>query len=154
MKRTISLLLALIALLSLVGCAGSQPADVDLNEILTEMEKQVSLSEMMTLQESDLTDLYGIQPADVEQFYGSMVGDGISPDEIVMIKAKDADAAARVRQALESRLQNKRNEAKGYNPDAYSLMQKSKVSLKGNYVSLLVSSEQDKLTSVYDSFVK
>lgn len=158
-RRIITFLLIFVLLFSAViivtGCKNDEPVEVpkpDLNEIMSEMEKQATLSDMMELIESDLLDIYGIESSDAAQFCGCILGDGISPDEIVMIKAANEDAAQRVRQSLENRLQNKINEAKGYNPDAYALMQKSKVSIKGVYVSMIVSPEQDALVSIYDSF--
>lgn len=154
MKKSIPLLAAfLIFLLVCAGCAAPAP-NADLTQVMAQMEEQAPLGEMMDLDENDLTDLYGIKPEDVEQFKGKLLSDGVNPDELVMIKAKDADAAGRIQKALEDRLQSKANEAKNYNPDGYALIQKSSVQVKGTYVCMLVSPKHEKLQSIYDEWIK
>lgn len=153
MKRIKQLLTILFVMLIFSGCAASVQ-DVDLGQVMEEMEKQVTLSEMIELDESDLTDMYGIQPEDVKQFQGKILSDGLNPDELALVEAKDADAASRIQKALEQRLTNKGNEAKNYNPEGYALIQKCSVQVTGNYVCMLVSPEYEKLNSIYGSFIK
>lgn len=151
-RKLVSILL-LVVMLAFSGCAASAQ-DVNLGKVMEEMEKQVNLTDMIDLDESDLTDMYGIQPEDVKQMKGKVLSDGLNPDELILIEAKDADAASRVQKALEQRLTNKGNEAKDYNPDGYALIQKCSVQAKGIYVCMLVSPEYEKLNSIYNSFVK
>ena len=152
MKKLVSSLLLCFCLFWTSSCS-SNP-DVNLNEVMGEMEKQESLSGMMVLDASDLTDLYGISPDDVEQFEGRILSDGIHPDEIVLIKAKNPQAAARIQDALTSRWESKGNEAKDYNPDGYALIQNCEVRMDGNYVAMIVSPDYEALNSTYDRFIK
>ncbi len=160
MKKILILfmLTALIICVICVPAAGcgktenTKAPEPDTADILKGMREQVSLPEMMDLIDSDLTDIYGIDSADVAMFSGCILGDGYSPDEIVLIKASSEDAAQRIRQSLDARLKSKINEAKSYNPDAYALMQKSRVSVRNVYVSMIVSPDQDRLTEIYDSY--
>lgn len=152
MKRTLSIFLLCFCLLLISAC--SSRLDINLSEVMDELEKQESLSDMMELDSSDLTDLYGISPEDVEQFEGKILSDGIHPDEIVFIKAKNFQAAARIQDALTNRWESKGNEAKDYNPDGYALIQKCGVRMDGNYVAMIVSPDYEALNSTYDRFIK
>ncbi len=152
MKRISSIFLLCFCLFFASACS-SNP-DANLSEVMEEMEKQGDLSDMMALDSSDLTDLYGISPEDVEQFEGKIRSDGIHPDEIVLIQAKNSQAAARIQDALTNRWESKGNEAKDYNPDGYALIQKCGVRTDGNYISMIVSPDYEALNSTYDRFVK
>ena len=136
MKKLVSILLLCLCLFWASACS-SNP-DVNLHEVMGEMEKQESLSDMMVLDTSDLTDLYGISPE----------------DEIVLVKAKNPQAAARIQDALTSRWESKGNEAKDYNPDGYALIQNCEVRVDGNYVAMIVSPDYEALNSTYDRFIK
>ena len=71
-----------------------------------------------------------------------------------MVEAVDSDAAGRVKEKLEKRYQDKENETVQYLPDQYDIVQKGEVRVNGNYVSLLVAQDADKLFSIYEGYIK
>lgn len=156
MKKFASVLLLLMLLITLCACGEKEEkkeeaAPVDLPAILTSF----SLNEdMMTLAEGDMLDLYGIEAADMKQFAAAVNSTGVKCDEFILVEAVDADAAARVKEALDNRYESKLNELDGYLPDEYAVAQKCAVEAKGNFVSLIVSENAADLTKIYHESVK
>ena len=72
-------------------------------------------------------------------------------EEIVLVKAKDDAAADSIKTSLENRKQAKYNENKNYNPEQAEMIQKCSVERSGLYVSMILSPNAEKITSVYRS---
>ena len=153
LKKTIAAALCLTLCLMLTACGGGQkaPANVALGDVLAKFNLD---GEMMSLTQDDLTDLYGIEAADVKQFAASINGSGIKADEIVLIEAVDAAAAARVKEALDARLQNKLNELENYLPEEYAVAKACSVQSAGNFVAMIVAPNAADLVKLYGESVK
>ena len=76
---------------------------------------------------------------------------GINCDEIVMIEAVDADAAARVKTALDNRYQAKLVETENYLPDEYAIIKTCSVTVDGNYVAMIVAPNAEELVKIYNA---
>ena len=152
MKKIMALLLV-IGVVFLAAC-GSSAKTADLNAVRESIAAQYDLSEMMALSEDDLLDMYGVKADDVKQYVALIAKSSTSADEILLFEAKDADAAARIREKLEARYQSKLNEAKDYLPDEYTKISGCKVETSGNFISLIVSSEAEAMTKIYQATFK
>ena len=150
MKKITALLLAL-SLILLVGCSGGAAKTADLAAVKTSLEGQFDLTGMMALSEDDLLDMFGIKMDDVKQYVALVAKTSTSADEILLFEAKDADAAARVREKVDNRYQAKLNEAKDYLPDEYDKIKACKVEASGNSISLIVSSDAEAMTKLYQA---
>ena len=136
----------LILALALTACGGKKEAakaDVKLSEIYAAFELG---DNMMTFTQEDLSDLYGIEEADVKQFAGGVNTTGVKCDEILLVEANDADAAARVKEAMDNRYQSKLNELDGYLPDEYAIAKQCSVTTNGNFVAMIVAPNAQELT--------
>ena len=153
MKRITALLLAL-SLLLLVGCSGGAAKTADLAAVKTSLEGQFDLTGMMALSEDDLLDMFGIKMDDVKQYVALVAKTSTSADEILLFEAKDKDAASRVREKVDNRYQAKLNEAKDYLPDEYAKIKACKVEASGNFISLIVSSDAEAMTKLYQAAFK
>ena len=104
-------LLAGIVSLALMACSSSPAAssagEVDLSEVMREISSQVDVPSMLAHDTEDLYSAYGIQAEDVKQSVAQVAYDSVRSDEIVMVEAVDADAAARVKECLDGRYQSK-----------------------------------------------
>ena len=105
--------------------------------------------EMLALDANDLLDLYGVNSADVKQFAAAVNTSGIDCDEVVLVEAVNADAAARVKTALDNRYQAKLNETENYLPDEYAVIKTCSVTMDGNYVAMIVAPNAEELTKIY-----
>ena len=152
MKKIMALLLA-VGVIFLAGC-GSSAKTADLNAVSEALFSQYNLDEMMRLSEDDLLDLYGIKADDLKQYVALIAKSSTSADEILLFEAKDADAAAYIKGKLDSRYRSKLNEAKDYLPDEYTKISACKVEASGNFVSLIVSSDAEGMTKLYQAAFK
>lgn len=156
MKKTAFAILALMLVLGLAACGGgtSTVKEADLAAIMADIQTQVQPQEMMELQEGNLMDYYGIDPVDVKQFAASISETGLKASEIVMMEGVDAEAAARIEEKLEGRLQQMINSFNNYLPEEYAIAKDCKVESYGNYVTLFVSDKADRMKEIFESYVE
>lgn len=142
----------------LCGCEQSNQnnkADAPpLKEVYTVIQNEVTLPDMLELKEkSDLENYYGIKEDDVADFYAAIDSSGVGQDEIVFIKAKDAASAGRVEERLNSRYDSKLKQNESYNPKEAAKIKKCSVKKNGNYVSMVISDDAEKIEQIYNNSV-
>ncbi|HIS70218.1 MAG TPA: DUF4358 domain-containing protein [Candidatus Gallacutalibacter stercoravium] len=153
MKKIVSVVCLLLAVF-VAGCSQQTATNenVDLSAVLTDMQEQVTLENTIAVDDSVLTN-YGISMDDVVQYAGVMDATGIKCEEIILIEAKDADAASRVKEKLDARYDAKLAQNIDYLPEQYAIIEKCEVTQNGNFVSMIVGAEGEKLTEIYQSYV-
>ena len=158
MKKYFAIALLIALVLTLTACGGSnktEPAPAPAKAVsLADVAAGFGLGEeMMNLTESDMLDMYGIEKADMKQFFGAVNSSGIKADEIVLVEATSADAAGRVKEALEKRLNNKRAETENYLPDEFAVIKECSVNVSGNFVSMIVAPNAADLVKTYNAAI-
>ena len=165
MKKYIALILIAVLTLSLCACGKkaeapaptdppaptAAPASADLPAVMAQFTFD---GEMMELSAADLLDFYGIESADVKQHAACIATTGIDCDEVVMIEAVSAEAAARVKTALDNRYQAKLNETDNYLPNENAIIKTCSVAVSGNYVSMIVAPNAADLVKLYNESFK
>lgn len=154
MKKLLSLLLAAAMLFSLAACGGGGTKQADLQKVMADMKTKIKNQEMMDLSTDDLMPNYGISTDDVKQFAAYVDSTGIKGDEIIFLEGKDADAAKRIKEKLDTRYKQKEVEMKDYLPAEFAILKKCSVNQKGNYVSMIVSPQYEELNKIYNEAVK
>ena len=147
MKKLICVI-AVVTLLAVSLCACGQAAK-PLSEIFEKMKTDYNITEMLEFKSADDLSRYGIKAEDVEESAGGVNKSGVNQEEIVLVKATDADAAKRVEASLKKRLESKLNETKNYNPEQYAILEKCSVDVDNNYVSLIASENADAMKADY-----
>ena len=153
MKKLLSLLLAAAMLFSLAACGGGTK-QADLKKVMADMKPKIKNQEMMELSADDLMPNYGISTDDVKQFAAYVDSTGIKGDEIIFLEGKDADAAKRIKEKLDTRYKQKEVEMKDYLPAEFAVLKKCNVNQNGNYVSMIVSPQYEELNKIYNEAVK
>lgn len=152
MKRIFAVAVALVLCLSLLAGCGSK--DVNLNDVMTKLNSDFSLS-LQTLSSADeLNTYYSISTDDVKQFAAEIDSTNDAPKEIILIEATDADAATRVEEALTTRLNSIMATYNSYSPDQVDMVKACKVTKDGNFVSLIVADKAPDMLNVYYEYVK
>lgn len=152
MKRIFAVAVALVLCLSLLTGCGSK--DVNLNDVMTKLNSDYSLS-LQTLSSADeLNTYYSISTDDVKQFAAEIDSTNDAPKEIILIEATDADAATRVEEALTTRLNSIMATYNSYSPDQVDMVKACKVTKDGNFVSLIVADKAPDMLNVYYEYVK
>ena len=150
MKRIIAVLL-LVALLA--GC-GSTAKNVNMEELYAALES-VGMPEMVSLKADMMLDFYGIKAEDVKQAVVTVCSDGLRADEVWLLEAVSADAAAKLKGLAENRLKQKDAESVTYSPEQNAIVMKAFLTVEGNYVILIVSPDVEAMTAkVNEAFGK
>lgn len=123
-------------------------------DLAAAMAKFTFDGEMMELSVSDLLDFYGIESADVKQHAACIATTGIDCDEVVLIEAVSAEAAARVKTALDNRYQAKLNETATYLPAENAIIKTCSVTVNDNYVAMIVAPNAADLVKLYNESFK
>ena len=160
MKRLFAMILAVVMLLSLVGCGSdineeTQPetlpqeslAPADMEKIYEAMAEK--MPEMIRMDETTMLNFCGIQAQDCVQVVAAICADGLITDEVWLIEAKDEAALERLKTLAESRLQMKGEESITYSPEQYEVVQKARVLTNGLYMALIVSPDVEALAEIF-----
>lgn len=143
MKRIVAVTLLLAMLLA--GC-GTAAKEVNMEELYAALET-VGMPEMVKLQSAMMLDFYGIREEDVKQAVVTVCSDGLRADEVWLLEAVDADAAARLKSLAEGRLKQKDAESVTYSPEQNAIVKKALVFTEGNYVIMITSPDVDAMTA-------
>lgn len=157
MKKCISFMLAAVMALSLTACAGGEDktefVDFSVQTLMEDMLIQVTVDDSLTLSESDMLDFFGIKAEDMAEFAAVTCANGISAQEIVLVKAADEDSAKTVEEKLNNRLDSRAAEAENYLPDQYAIIKECAVQRHGVYVAMIIHPEHEKLEALYTDYV-
>ena len=158
MKKLSALLLALLLVVGLAACSGSNSGtegkSADLTKVMDDMKAVLENKEMMDLGKDNLLQNYGIDPESVKQFAVYIDSTGLKGDEIILLEAKDEEAAKTVKEMIDARYQQKEITMKSYQPEEYAMLKECKVQQNGNYISLIVSPQHEELEKIYNEAFK
>ncbi len=158
MKYGIRVLLACAMLLSLCACGeqSEQPAkklvNVSVQTVMDEMLTQVEIQDPLVLTEGDMLDFFGIKGENMAEFAAVTCANGISAQEVVLVKAVDEKNAEEIEEKLENRLENRKAEFENYLPDQYDILTECEVEQDGVYVCMILHPEHEKLEKLYDGY--
>jgi len=157
MKKIVSILIALLIACSFAACSGDKPENnvssvqVDLSAVKNVMIQQLSPTDPIDIQADALLNLYGIAAEDIESAACYTTMDGAFPEEVVMVKAKDADALKRIEEKMNNRIAEVKVQSQSYDAENYAIAQKSEVQKNGNYIAMFLSPDYDSLVSIFKS---
>lgn len=149
MKRIIALALAMV--MCLAAFAGCGAKEVKLDEVMNKINTEYKLS---LKQIDDLNKYYQVNNDDVKQFAAEINGDTNAPVEIVLVEAKDKDAAANVEKALQARLTSIINMYGSYTPDKKAMAEACKVTNENNFVTLIVADNAADILNTFNESIK
>ena len=160
MKKIVSLLLAFVIVFSFAACSSGDDSsaqnntavNVDLAAVKAEMIEKLSPADPINLEAQSLLDLYGIAAEDVESCACYTTMDGVFPEEVIMIKAKDADALGRIEEKMNNRIGEVKVQSQNYDAENYAIAQKCEVQKNGNYIAMFLSPDYDSLTQIFNSY--
>ena len=117
---------------------------------MQEILDTVSLPDMMTLTQNDLVDYFGLEAQWCADSAACINSNGYEKDEIILVRATDADSASRVQECLQKALENAAEEMKDYLPEQYAMIQNCKVESRDLYVWLFISDQVDQMQAILD----
>ena len=98
--------------------------------------------------------IYGISGEDVQEAAVYVGTGGATVDEISVWKAKDADAAGRIKEKVQARIEAQKSVYADYQPDEVPKLEEPLLVANGNTVILCVSGHNSEAQSVVNSYMK
>ena len=150
MKKVFALALAMVMCLTAFAvCGGSK--NVNLDEVMTKINTEYKLD----LKKIDnLNTYYQINNDDVKQFAAEINSDSNAPVEIVLVEAKDSDAAKKIETLLDQHLKRNINQYASYNKDNKAMAEKCKVTNENNFVTLIMAKDAEGMLKIFNDSVK
>lgn len=137
---SVVLIVLFVVLLMLFNSGSSKPFE----EISQPLEKVLDKE---VLQEQDAAAFkrnFGLNAADYSgvMYYSSEFS--ISAEEVLLIRVKSEDQIQDVVDAIDNRLESRKNDFEGYAPEQVKLLEDAQQSIRGKYIFLAVSSDAEK----------
>lgn len=160
MKKTASILLILAMLFAFASCgnSGDPVPTIEINctdsleNIYLRISQEVPMEyEKFNLTANDMIDYYGIKSSKIEEVVAVQDACGYK-DEIVMIKAKNSDAAEEIADLLGQHISYQMDSMREYDAEQYKILTSSIVDIKGEYVAMFISASQSRMLEIYDSY--
>lgn len=121
----------------MIMAAGSRIQDV-----VMKLGETFGITMPQKLDDAALKDVFGIDPANIEEYYGEYSAVNTSADHLIGLKVKDGKVDE-VRAALENRKNEIIKNFEEYLPDQYEKAQAGQIIQKGNYLFLVIGGSAD-----------
>ena len=108
------------------------------------LKEAVKFPEMVSVKADTLKERFGIEEADVSDFSAYVCGSGAMPDEFGVFTAKDTDAAKRIKDALNKRVEQQRKTFQDYTPNEMYKFDDYFVEVNGTSVSYAICADNEK----------
>ncbi len=153
MKRIVSFALALIMMMAaLTACGGGKA--VDTKAVMETVNTQFGYTDLKVLEDTDALNRYfQINPEDVKSFAAELSTTASQYTTVVLVEAVDADAAGRVKSALDAYLATQLNTAKSYDAEQVAMIEACSAKQAGNFVYLVVSDKFADIAGVIDGAI-
>lgn len=156
MKKIISIFAAVMICAALTGCGNSSEsstpaqsteglaAEGGLDSKTAALMDSVEHPEMVSVKTDTVKDRFGIEEADVSELSAYICGSGAMPDEFGIFRAADADAAKRIVEALDKRIERQRKTFQDYTPAEMYKFDDCFVETSGNVVIYAICADNSK----------
>lgn len=145
----LSLVFALCCTLFLCGCAEkNEDVSIDVNAAYELLLAADNMPEMIVVPADKAELLLGVSAEDCVQAVTAICQVSIQADEIWLVEAKDADAAGRVAELAQNRIDQKSAELENYLPEQFKVVQDARLIRNGNIVVLIISPQAEQLCSI------
>lgn len=129
--------------------AGATASDIT-DKILSEIE----FPSKAEIKEERRDDYYEVDGDKVESYSAYICGSGAYPDEIAVFCMKSSEDTAAVKEMLEKRVEKQSAAFKDYAPDQMYKIDGNNVAVSGNYVALIICSDNAKATEAFKAIAK
>ncbi len=155
MKRFFTIVLsALIMVACFAGCGAKE---ADLSNVLKDINSSFSNSTKNLKELKDVSDLntyYEISEDEVKQFAAEINPDtSTAPVEIVLVEAKDSDAAESVKTKLERRYNTIYSLYSSYSAEQFDMVKDCKVTQSGNFVTMIVAEDYNDIIKMVNEAI-
>lgn len=154
MKKVITLFCA--AVLCVCFFSGCGAKEANLSEVMDKINSSYDVKDLTKLTDvNDLNTYYGIDVKDVKQFAAEINTDSSkAPVEIVLVEANDASAAQNINTKLSARYNSIYSQYASYSAEEVAMVKDCKVTVDGNYVTMIVADKAPEMLEIFYSNIK
>ena len=127
---------------------------VNLEDVMDEIKTAIEAKDSLDFNANSMKVLYGIDAEDMKQCAGFSLMEGTFPHEIVMIEASSDEAAKKIEEAFNIKIQAFATQSKTYDAKNYELAKKCKVIKNGRHFAMFLTPEYDTAKTVYSKYIK
>lgn len=127
--------------------AGGTQKSID--EVSSPVETCLAQDQMIKKTHADAYQAFGIDVSDTEGLSYFANENVMDVSEMLIIKLKDKDDAKAYKEAIETRIEERKNLYKDYAPEQYALLCDSIVNISGNTVFYCTAKNADELYEAY-----
>lgn len=124
-----------------------------LSGIKKEITDALGAKDYLDFTKEAINAVYAIDEEDMKQFAGFSLMEGTFPHEVVMIEAKDEEAALRIEKAFDTKIEVFSQQSKNYDPENYALAKKCKVIKNGMFYALFLSPDYETIKGIYEKHI-
>lgn len=142
---TVLVILIYIILLMVYASGSTKP----FQQVAEQVEGSIQTESLIKKDSQALKRYYGLNSADYEGvlFYSSEFS--ISAEEVLLIEVKSEKQVQEVRDAVNERLESRKNAFEGYAPEQVQLLEEAQFLVRGKYIFLAVSQDADTYRDVF-----
>ena len=135
-------------------CMQGYARDVSVSSIQKKSESGKLLDGIEEMKDKDLRRYFGIESKDCEGYFYYKAESPMAVDELLVLKAKDAQDAERFEEAANSRLENQIESFEGYGVTQTAQLKKAYAQSEGCYVIYMAGDQADAWKSAFESAIK
>jgi len=124
------------------------------SEIANEISSSVELVSPMTMSDDFIFNYYGIDTSTLSEYSFVTSEEATSAETVIIVKVADASQTDTIKGQLQAILDEKAGEMEDYLPEEYEIVKKASVTVKGDYVYLVISNSADAIQAILDKYIK
>ena len=133
---------------------GSVSSAASASDITDKILAEIEFPSKSEIKEDRRDDFYEVDINKIESYSAYICGSGAYPDELAVFCMKSSDDTAAVKEMLEKRVEKQTASFKDYTPDEMYKIDGNNVVVSGNYVALIICSDNAKATEIFKSLTK
>jgi len=156
MKKLAALLLTFVLVLGLCACGGSKEASLNFApaDLSAKLLDSKCFTDLMSEMDNAVAfEIYGLDSAKVDSA-SIYLGTGATAEEIAVFKAKDADGAKAIKEAMDGRVQAQIKAYENYVPTEVPKLKEAIVAAKDLYVVYVTSADAGSAKGIIDEFMR
>lgn len=125
-----------------------------ISEIAKEISSSVALVSPMEMSDDFIFNYYGIDTSTLAEYSFVTSEEATSAETVIIVKVADASSTDTIKGQLQAILDEKASEMEDYLPEEYEIVKKASVTVKGDYVYLVISDSADAIQAILDNYIK
>lgn len=143
----------IVLIVALVGCGKKEETvTIDVDQLADQLKDGIEFQDEMNVVDGEMFPLlYDVEESSVvrNKVY---VSSGATAEEIFVAEATDTQAASDIKKVLEQHIEDQKSSFESYIPEEMVKLKDPVLQVKGNYVILCISNENDTANKIIEEY--